>query len=1485
MTTITRQNTLFVAESWLRVYEALQNVNFRAYDQETLVQALIEYVRVNYPDEFNDTIASSEFITKVEVLAWLSQNLSFRVDMNSRENFLPTAERRESILRLANTIAYKVNRVRGARALVKITSAMTTQNLTDTSGTSLQNRTVEWLDPRNPDWFEQFITIINAAMTVRTRYGRPIASYLSDGVRFDQYVFNSYAPTNGVYSTTAIVGGQAIDFEVHNFSLDETLRMINEVAPSPMNAMNLMYRNDGFGFNSIGTGFMLPIKQGKLQYQDITIAQPIPNNSFILDIPNVSNDDVWVQKINPDGTVAENWTVVENVYGEGVGHNTTGEDRGVDPLKIFEVDTLMEDRVRVRFGDGAFGEMPVGNYRIWYRVCNPIPTVITQNSLLNQTMTLPYVANNEVHYLTLSYSMQEVITNGGFSESNSDIKMRANKVFYTQNRMVTGQDYQNFFLRDSTVEKVRTVNRTYVGHSRYAKLTDPTSLYEGVNHMGEDGRIYQIPTRNEKLVEGNPAVLTAPSLISQHLRPIFRQEDKKFLYYNYFNEIPLPVGQYFWRRDVEVSGFSRGRVFDRNTNLAVTVGANATAGNPLWYIRTDSIFRFDDMIGETAAIDRVIENGSAVSGVWLRDDVVDGTPIYSVQPALRTELTEAEARQIQFYIGTKLNFAIRWDQATLTWKIVTFENIDRTSDFSVENAGDVSGTGQDASWLILMDYIAGEGDDPQWRIIDRGLSLAFESAREVDFIFMNNQTVINPETAHPARDEIIIMDNNESRDSKNRLGFVDDEVNCGSTFIDFVGDGETVDFPIGFSNVNPTEIIVYVNDVLQIRNYDYELVTSVNGDIVRFYVPPTNMANILIRIGGNQREGVMMGARIVGDSTTVEFIISGQIVQSSNSFIFWDGVSQGYLNDYWIEWDGANSRIVFTTAPPTGVIGNLYFLTGVEERVFSYRRFISSPPVSGNQVFGVLTESALLANPLVTVDGVVQHTDEYTVTMNGTTMEVRFVGTDPGAGAVVRIIVPKSPLKSRSGQYGFATDGITSIYTLADFRALRPEQVVVSLDGVAQLGPWHPSPDFVIINNNQISFLVPPVAGLQLSVYVFLGAVGYNCIDPGGVIDVDFDDDSVPSCNKRFLRYPISLTPSDVLRHSDGYTNVDGLLVLPLDSDRDGVYDDPYAFRNFVKADGVTDLVLWRSVTRYGFNVWEPINRNTNPRGTYGIGNRTNLAVPQVNDPMNGGKPMLGDSWTVLVTNPEDVHYDPQRDIWLRADSETQTWVQANSVLYRKEVGRDYVKFNWKHYSTETTRIDPSQSNVMNAYILTKGYYQSYLDWINGGLSGQTPVVETAEQLRLQYSFVERYKTQSDSIIFYPARFKALFGDTAVRELQATFKVIKTRGSTLSDNDLVIQLLKAIQEYFDVRNWEFGETFYFTELSTYLHQRLAPNLQSVVVVPKDGALSFGNIFQVRSEPDELFISTAQPKDVVVVENFSLDELRILNATNGRAPNV
>ena len=137
MSSTNRQNRLLLAEDWKKVYQSFRNAEFKSYDFDNLRRTMINYIRQNYPEDFNDYIESSEYLALIDLIAFLGQNIAFRVDLNARENFLELAERRESVLRLARLLSYNPKRNQTANGLLKFESVSTSEDIVDSNGTNL----------------------------------------------------------------------------------------------------------------------------------------------------------------------------------------------------------------------------------------------------------------------------------------------------------------------------------------------------------------------------------------------------------------------------------------------------------------------------------------------------------------------------------------------------------------------------------------------------------------------------------------------------------------------------------------------------------------------------------------------------------------------------------------------------------------------------------------------------------------------------------------------------------------------------------------------------------------------------------------------------------------------------------------------------------------------------------------------------------------------------------------------------------------------------------------------------------------------------------------------------------------------------------------------------------------------------------------------------------------------------------------------------
>ena len=86
------------------------------------------------------------------------------------------------------------------------------------------------------------------------------------------------------------------------------------------------------------------------------------------------------------------------------------------------------------------------------------------------------------------------------------------------------------------------------------------------------------------------------------------------------------------------------------------------------------------------------------------------------------------------------------------------------------------------------------------------------------------------------------------------------------------------------------------------------------------------------------------------------------------------------------------------------------------------------------------------------------------------------------------------------------------------------------------------------------------------------------------------------------------------------------------------------------------------------------------------------------------------------------------------------------------------------------------------------------------------------------------------------------------------------------------RVIAAINEFFALDNWDFGDSFYFTELAAYIHNQLAPDLLTVVIVPNQSGQSFGSLFQIDSAADEIFISGATVDDVSIITAIGANQL-------------
>jgi hypothetical protein len=171
----------------------------------------------------------------------------------------------------------------------------------------------------------------------------------------------------------------------------------------------------------------------------------------------------------------------------------------------------------------------------------------------------------------------------------------------------------------------------------------------------------------------------------------------------------------------------------------------------------------------------------------------------------------------------------------------------------------------------------------------------------------------------------------------------------------------------------------------------------------------------------------------------------------------------------------------------------------------------------------------------------------------------------------------------------------------------------------------------------------------------------------------------------------------------------------------------------------------------------------------------------------------------------------------------------------------------------------------MDMFVLTSDYDAAMRTWIAGGTrDGQRPIPLTSYELETLMSDILPYKSVSDSVIFHPASYKLIFGQGAALRDQCRIRVTKSDGTRISDAEIKSRAMDSINSYFDANNWDFGESFYFTDMAAWVHKQLGGIISSIALIPSQRGLTSNDMFQIRCEDNELLISSATVNDVDII---------------------
>lgn len=806
MSTSSRQNSLLVAEDWKKIYQTFRDADFQSYDFETLRKSMIDYIRLYYPEDFNDFVESSEYVALIDLIAFLGQSLAYRTDVNARENFLDTAERRDSVLKLARLVSYTPKRSNPASGIVKINAIASSEKITDSSGNLLTNILVTWNDATNSNWLEQFTLIMNAGLTNSQVVGKSGNSQVINGIKTDEYTLNLPTKTAPVFSYSTTVNSTNYDFEIVS-STSVNQPYIYEIEPKAASKFNLLYRNDNQGNSSINTGFFLFFKQGTIKSMDFNLAEALPNRVVNINYENINNTDIWLYGLDNNGNEAVLWKSTPAIAGVNVIYNKSVE------RNLFQVLSKADDKIDLVFGDGSFANIPQGTYRIYFRVGNNLTYKITPDEMQDVAVTIPYVSRSgNLENLTLRATLNYTVTNASANESIDDIRQRAPQQYYSQGRMITGEDYNIVpYTSFSNITKVKAVNRTSSGISRYLDVNDSTGKYSSTNVFAQDGYLF----KEDVMSSINFSFITTSNvqqIVQDDLLMILNSRQLQHFHYENYTRYTVP--DTLWNLSTKSNNNSTGYFFKwSHDQLGNTVQVISQLGYitsaPSKYIRVGAIIKFGTPAGHYfntqnqivpgiprytgdklflyASVMQVDGDGTnggignyanGIGPVTLSQHIPNNAQIVEVIPVFKNAIPQQLMVTLAAKVVASNNFALRYDLYTQEWTLVEEKDINYTHPFSLSkstdadysdttaNAGDQTGQGRDASWLIRFENSPNIGYTIYWR----GLNYYFESKLETKFYFDEKIKVYDSKSGTVRRDQIKLLKVNTSPNDSTPLG-------------------------------------------------------------------------------------------------------------------------------------------------------------------------------------------------------------------------------------------------------------------------------------------------------------------------------------------------------------------------------------------------------------------------------------------------------------------------------------------------------------------------------------------------------------------------------------------------------------------------------------------------------------------------------------------------------------------------------------------
>jgi len=1394
---------VYAAEAWNKVYTAFQQINFTSFDFDTVKESLLQYLQIYYAEDYNDFIESSELIALLELFAYTAELIAYRTDVAAHENFISTAQRKQSILRLAKLISYSASRNIPARGLVKINTVLTDQTIFDSLGNNLANVTITWNDPNNTNWKEQFFLVISAALTVP--FGQPSKSFQIADVLLQLYTLNNQAGTftNGVFPFTAATSTSSVAMECVPIDIDANGPF--ERAPDSNAQFNIVYASDGRGDGSDFTGFLMFVKQGTLLLTNYTITQPTANRRIELSAINVNNTDVWVYQVDNTNTITQNWVAVNNLADQTLAFNTNTNTRFQ-----YQIESLENDQIALLFGDGNFSDTPVGTFQFWTRVSVNQDISIPKTSIAGQAMPLVYSDKTGLaHNFNVTFSLTSALQNNSASETIEHVRQAAPSTYYAQNRMVNGQDYNTFMLQDSTILKLNTINRTFAGQPKYIQWNDASGAFQNIKLFGDDLTLALNTT-----IDLQVTTASSRGIIDSFIEPQLQTDAVFNTMTHILATTTTEQGAFTWTT-VGIVSYPR-RVFIED-NRPIYFDINGLPVAPYGY-NAGAVFPNSLSPPNGTLLEKTVIQGALDQhffGEPLSTVIINGTQVGVVPDPILNPMTDDK-----LYVS----------------------NLPRTIDgVNLFPPGD---TGSGLQTISAQQYF-GLRFNPLLQTFGGGTI-----------------TLYNPNDSTPNQ----------------QWGYGDGALNGITGNNGTIVGGVPQPAPANglISSKVETITIEMTSD-----NNTFTVISNVRGAL----------PNYVLSVAASSPSLERYSAQAGDVAVPVDFIISsvGNEYQAGDAFVI--DISPFSAQTSAIstaQHATASTPLTLTSSPFIGISPFQVILSSAGN--MSGNTFtIVGTDVSGNAltVAAVGPTAAQLTVPEIfrTVTSITP-----SVTDSSNKISVGTLVQSQVFGAVVRAfginqahtanltgwwqLIPTSVIFSLPpvglGLFqGGASNGPNFVEQM-NFDTTVPGQDWVFL--VARSGPVSAPTSWSIYNRDMKIIASSPTTKFWFN-------QSTQIIDSETLLPL-YDKIRILRSNINAQGQPLGQADIyDVVNFAfdqNGVVLTNSLEILPTETINfitagNGTPGNLLQFENFAAGSYQFTLI---NVTPT--NPSAPFIIDTVPCSDYVFASGFDLNPYDTADYDTGTINLInegldfsfgsGNFLSNIVTSGAN-SFQLARQLFVPAPATVNS--TTGNFGCNTTTGLDFM---WQHFTPNANLIDPSVSNIHDSYILTQGYYTSIQNFIKG-ITNVAPSPPTPLDLLTAYGHLLQFKMLSDTVVLHPGKIKLLFGPQADQTLQATFMVVIAPTATFTSQRIQQEVINTINTFFQIKNWDFGKTFYATELIGLIHQALPTQISSVVIVPTFSVNSFGSLFTIDSGIDEVLQSCATVANVQIVTALTPTVLR------------